>query len=119
MDIFQVGSSINIEQIIQIPYCNPQKNLKLSYSISDNNIEILEVFDTNATESECITPVCSVYILGQLDNLEKENYIITFVFDDKNNNQTRIISEKEFKFKEDYFSWSFILKFLEYLKGFQ
>ena len=88
-------NSIKIEQMIQIPYCNPQKNLKLVYSISGKNIEIQEIYET---ESECTLPICSVYLWGQIDYLEKGNYILTFVFEDKYNNQTRILAEKEFYF---------------------
>lgn len=119
IDISQIGSSIKIEQILQIPNSNPQNNLNINYSISGNNIEIREIFDTGEIELEDSIPVCSVSIWGQLDNLEKENYNITFVFEDKSSNQTRIITEKEFELKEDYFYLSWISSFLEFLKDFQ
>ncbi len=99
VDVSQVEDSIKIEQSIQIPYCSPQKNLKLSYSQFNNNIEIKEIFDTNETESECTMPVCSVYLWGQIDSLKKGNYTITFVFEDHYTNETKILAEKEFELK--------------------
>lgn len=95
INIEVLNNSIKFNQILNI-YCNADKdNLKLEYKGEGNDLEINEIFDSTLI-AKC---VCPIEITGEIFNLEKGNYKITFVFDNKYTNQKEVLDTLGFEIK--------------------
>jgi hypothetical protein len=90
-----LAHSIKFDQILS-SYCNTNKNnLKLKYSRQGNDLRIDEIFQS-ATVTRC---VCPIKIKGVIANLDRGDYKIRFIFDNRYGNQKEIISALKFVIK--------------------
>ena len=79
IDLVVLKDSVTFSQVLNT-YCNANStNLRLSYSKKGYALEVREVFD-GATAARCI---CPLRIQGKISNLEKGEYRLRFVFDNK------------------------------------
>jgi hypothetical protein len=109
INLVQEGDAIKFEQMVQIPSYSygSSVNFKVNYSHSGNKIEVRETYfaedgvtqDAEAGSSWISSPVpiCSKYLSGRIDNLEKGTYILAFILDDENSGESRLLGEMEFE----------------------
>lgn len=91
----QTNKNLNFSQILNT-YCDAEKDMVISHTISDNTIEIKETFDPKNGVTRC---TCPLKIEGSINNLNSGIYEVKFVFDNKYVNQTETIDTQRIEIK--------------------
>jgi hypothetical protein len=89
IELVALSDSLTFSQVLNT-YCNSNStNMQVSYSKKGYLLEVLEVFD-GETAARCI---CPLKIQGRISNLEKGEYYLRFVFDNRYTGETGVVGE--------------------------